>query len=182
MILCFGDSLTEGFGVPTPASYPSRLQQRLQQEGFRHRVINAGISGDTTQGALSRLPWLLQKHPKITIAIVTLGANDGLWGMELTSMQNNLEAIIKQLLAHDTEILLGGMQIPTDHSEDYAVDFSKVYPHLAARHKLPLIPFFLSGVANNPHLTLSDCLHPNANGYEVVFENVWKHLLPMLEG
>jgi acyl-CoA thioesterase I len=178
VILCFGDSLTAGFGVSAKEAYPARLQQRLIEEGFPHRVVNAGLSGDTTAGALSRLTWSLKANP--TLAIVTLGANDGLRGQDIAAMKKNLTQIIQQLKKAKVQIILGGMKIPPNYGLEYTNAFAKVYPELAQEHSLPLIPFFLEGVAGNQALTLSDGIHPNETGYSLILENVWKTLSPLL--
>jgi acyl-CoA thioesterase I len=179
VILCFGDSLTAGYGVPTPASYPARLQEKLFEEGYLYRVVNAGVSGDTTAGALSRLGWVMKSKP--VIAIVTLGANDGLRGQDLGAMKRNLQKIIHKLQEADVKILLGGMMIPPNYGKEYTQQFARTYLDLALERDLPLIPFFLEGVAGETAFTLTDGIHPNEAGYGIILENVWKHLLPLLE-
>ncbi|MBF0453737.1 MAG: arylesterase [Magnetococcales bacterium] len=178
VILCYGDSLTAGFGVDAQEAYPARLQKRLQAEGFPHRVVNAGVSGDTTAGALSRLGWAMRAKP--TLAIVTLGANDGLRGQSITAMEENLEQIILRLQKAGVQILLGGMKIPPNYGKEYTTAFAEVYPRLAKKHHLPLLPFFLAGVAGEPAYTLEDGIHPNAQGYGLILETVWRGVLPLL--
>jgi acyl-CoA thioesterase I len=178
MILCYGDSLTAGYGVSDQASYPTRLQQRLRTEGFTHRVVNAGVSGDTTAGALDRLGRFMSTKPRI--AIVTLGANDGLGGQNLGVMQNNLEDIIQRLDRANVQVILGGMELPMGYDLDYISAFAQVYPRLAQEHNIPLIPSFLAGVAGIPEHNLMDGFHPNETGYAIILENVWRVLYPLL--
>ncbi len=179
MILCYGDSLTAGYGVESRYSYPSRLQERLLSQGFPHRVVNAGVSGDTTAQALSRLGRYIPSKPEI--AIVTLGANDGLGGYDLGMMRNNLEDMVQRLQRAGTTVILSGMEIPAGFDMEYVSAFSQVYPQLAAEHDLPFIPSFLAGVAGIPEHNLMDGFHPNEIGYGIILENVWRVLLPLLE-
>ncbi|MBF0446976.1 MAG: arylesterase [Magnetococcales bacterium] len=178
VILCYGDSLTAGYGVSSEASYPALLQKRLHEKGFTHRVVNAGVSGDTTAGALNRLSWSLKANP--TIAIVTLGANDGLRGLDLDAMTDNLDQIILRLENAGVQVILSGMKIPPNYGQEYTSAFAQVYPTLAKKHNIPLLPFFLAGVAGEPDLTLEDGIHPNEAGYALIFEQVWSILQPLL--
>ncbi|MBF0613677.1 MAG: arylesterase [Magnetococcales bacterium] len=181
VILCLGDSLTAGFGVMPGEDYPALLQQRLRAHGFAHRVINAGLSGDTTAGAMRRLDWSLRSQPKI--AIVVLGANDGLRGLDLAEMKQNLLTIMTRLRQAKVELmLLGGMQLPPNYGAGYDVRFQAIYPEVAEETGATLIPFFLEGVAGQPHLNQSDGIHPTAAGYRIIAEHVWRHLLPWLNG
>ncbi|MBF0627235.1 MAG: arylesterase [Magnetococcales bacterium] len=177
-ILCLGDSLTAGFGVATGESYPSLLQKRLREEGFPHRVINAGVSGDTTTGGLYRLEWALRSRP--VIAIVVLGANDGLRGLDLEAMKQNLVQILTRLRAANVDPLLGGMRLPPNYGAGYETRFQAIYPEVATETGATLIPFFLEGVAGDPALNQPDGIHPTAAGYRVILENVWGHLAPRL--
>ncbi|MBF0191144.1 MAG: arylesterase [Magnetococcales bacterium] len=180
VILCLGDSLTAGFGVPPGADYPALLQRRLQEHGHPHRVVNAGLSGDTTAGALRRLEWSLRSKP--TIAIVVLGANDGLRGLDLADMKHNLLAITTRLRQSGVSLLLlGGMRLPPNYGAGHDTRFQAIYPEVAAESAAVLIPFFLEGVAGKPGLNQSDGIHPTEAGYQVVLENVWRHLAPRLE-
>lgn len=178
VILCFGDSLTAGFGVDADRSYPSLLQQRLDQRGLSYRVVNAGVSGDTTGGALSRLNWVMKSKP--VLAIVSLGANDGFRGQSVPRMKANLERIIQSLKQEGVRVILGGMRLPPNYGASYVGAFEAVYPDLAAANDLPLIPFLLEGVAGRPELNQGDGIHPLAAGYEIVLENVWTVLEPLL--
>ncbi len=178
IILCFGDSLTAGFGVHRGASYPDLLEARLREKGYPHRVINAGVSGDTTAGALRRLDWVLRGKP--TLAVVTLGANDGFRGLSLDEMKNNLAAIIQRLQKEGVRVIIGGMRIPPNYGEAYTNRFAAIYPELAKETGATLLPFFLADVAGHRHLNQADGIHPNAEGYRQVLENVWRALQPLL--
>ncbi|MBF0339585.1 MAG: arylesterase [Magnetococcales bacterium] len=178
VILCLGDSLTAGFGVSPGDDYPSRLQQRLREQGYPHRVVNAGLSGDTTAGALRRLDWSLRSRP--VIAIVVLGANDGLRGLDLEEMRQNLLTITTRLRQEKVVVLLGGMRLPPNYGSSYTSRFQAVYAEVAGESGTGLIPFFLEGVAGDPAMNQPDGIHPTAAGYRIVLENVWRHLEPRL--
>ncbi|GJL79655.1 MAG: hypothetical protein NPINA01_26440 [Nitrospinaceae bacterium] len=178
MILAFGDSLTAGHGVPDRESYPSRLQTILHAKGYPHRVVNAGVSGDTTAGGVRRISWLLKHKPRIVI--LALGANDGLRGLAIDEMYANLKRIIEICREHKAEVLLAGMKIPPNYGEKYSQDFVEVYFRLAKEYELPLLPFLLEGVAAKKEYTQNDGIHPLGSGYKVVTQTVWKHLEPML--
>ena len=178
VILCFGDSLTAGFGVPSGADYPALLQARLRQRGFPHRVVNAGVSGDTTAGARNRLDWVLRSNP--VIAIVTLGANDGLRGLDPGQMHDNLSEIVARLQKSGVQVILGGMKLPPNYGKAFTHRFAAVYPALAQARDVAFIPFFLADVAGRPEFNLDDGIHPNARGYQIVLENIWRILEPLL--
>ncbi|KMP11365.1 lysophospholipase [Candidatus Nitromaritima sp. SCGC AAA799-C22] len=179
VILAFGDSLTAGFGVPEDESYPAQLQETLSQNGYPHRVVNGGVSGDTTAGGLRRIEWLMKHNPRIVI--LGLGANDGLRGLSLKEMESNLERIITVCREGGARVLLAGMKITPNLGEDYADGFEKVYSRLAKKYELSLIPFLLEGVAAKREYVQSDGLHPLGPGYTIVTETVWKHLKPLLD-
>lgn len=179
VILCLGDSLTAGFGVAPGSDYPSLLQQRLREQGYPHRVVNAGLSGDTTAGALRRLSWSLRSKP--TLAIVVLGANDGLRGLDLSEMKANLSQIVATLQQAGVVPLLGGMRLPPNLGAGHDTRFQAIYPEVAQEREIALIPFFLEGVAGDPELNQGDGIHPTAAGYRVILENVWRHLAPRLD-
>lgn len=179
MILAFGDSLTAGFGVAREESYPSRLQDLLKKEGYLYKVVNAGVSGDTTAGGRRRIDWLLKHKPEIVI--LELGANDGLRGLPLDEMESNLETIILTCKKNGADVLLAGMKIPPNYGEDYTSGFEQIFPRLAEKHKTGLIPFFLENVAGVQKLTRPDGIHPEAEGYAIVVKTVWQHLHPMLK-
>lgn len=178
VILAFGDSLTAGFGVAEKENYPSRLQMILKQEGYPHRVVNAGVSGDTTAGGVRRISWLLQQKPRIVI--LALGANDGLRGLSLEEMYSNLKQIIATCRQQNAKVLLAGMKIPPNYGEEYSQAFVDVYLRLAAEFELSLLPFLLEGIAAKREYTQADGIHPLGLGYEVVASTVWKSLEPML--
>lgn len=179
IITAFGDSLTAGYGLPVNSSYPSILEKKLKSEGYNYKILNAGLSGDTTAGGLSRVKWVIQTKPEIVI--LELGANDALRGMSVQDAKKNLEKIIEQLQTNKIKILLCGMNAPRNLGEKYYKEFDGMYPVLAQKYNLVLIPFFLEGVALKKELVISDGIHPNEKGYyKIVNNNIWKYLKPML--
>ncbi|MDH5752344.1 MAG: arylesterase [Deltaproteobacteria bacterium] len=178
VIIALGDSLTAGFGLPVEDSYPSLLQEKLAAEGHRHLVVNAGVSGDTTAGGLSRMDWLLRQ--RADIMIVALGANDGLRGLSPPAMAENLAGIIEKARQNGIRVLLAGMRMPANYGADYQQRFAEVFPALAEKYGLPFLPFLLDGVAGEPGLNQPDGIHPNARGTRLVMENVWQVLRTML--
>ena len=178
VILAFGDSLTAGFGVAEKENYPSRLQLILKQKGYPHRVVNAGVSGDTTAGGVRRISWLLQQKPQIVI--LALGANDGLRGLSIEEMYSNLKQIIATCRQHQAKVLLAGMKIPPNYGEEYSQAFVDVYLKLAEEFELSLLPFLLEGIAAKREYTQADGIHPLGPGYEIVASTVWKSLEPLL--
>lgn len=178
VILCLGDSLTAGYGLGRHESYPALLQERLRQRGHPHRVINAGVSGDTTAGALARLTWVLRTPP--AIAIVVLGANDGLRGLSLTAMAQNLDGITTTLQRAGARVVLAGMRLPPNLGVAHTDAFAAVFPEVARRHQTAYIPFFLAEVAGRTELNQADGIHPNAAGYRRILDNVWPVLEPLL--
>jgi acyl-CoA thioesterase-1 len=179
VILAFGDSLTAGFGVDPAVGYPARLQRKLDEQGYKYRVAGMGISGDTTSGGLARMRAALEVKP--SIVILELGANDGLRGLPILRMQMNLEEMIKDFQKAGAKVILAGMTLPRNYGETYVKSFENVFRDLAKDYDLPLIPFFLEGVAGNPKYTLPDLIHPNAEGYVRVTEIVLKTLAPTLK-
>ena len=179
IILAFGDSLTAGSGLPSGAGYPEMLQKDLDNRGYKYHVVNAGIGGDTTGGGVARLQSGLALHPEIVV--LELGGNDGLRGFPIESMQSNLDELIVRFKEGGARVILAGMSLPRNFGPDYIGTFEKVYPALAAKHKVALIPFFLEGAAGKPELNLEDGIHPNERGYRFVVANVLKVLEPMLK-
>jgi acyl-CoA thioesterase I len=179
VILAFGDSLTAGFGVDTNDSYPTRLQRLLVEKGYHYKVINAGVSGDTTAGGAARIDWVLQHEPEIVI--IELGANDGLRGLPISEMRKNLGRIIETCRKNGVKVLLAGMEITPNLGAEYSRNFRESFALLAEQYKVPLIPFFLENVAARPELTQSDGVHPLGNGYATVTQTVFKYLEPMLQ-
>jgi len=178
VILAFGDSLTAGFGVPDAESYPARLQSILIENGYTHKVVNAGVSGDTTAGGVRRIKWLMKNNPEIVI--LELGANDGLRGLSLQEMESNLEKIIIICEESGAKVLLTGMKAPPNYGEEYTVEFEKTFFRLAEKYKLPLVPFFLENVAGVREHTQSDGIHPLGSGYEIIVQTIWKYLKPLI--
>lgn len=180
VIVSFGDSLTYGLGVPEKDNYPSRLQRRLDAEGYSYRVVNLGVSGDTTAVGLGRLQTALDLKP--ALLILELGANDALRGLGVSQMRSNLAKIIERSQAAGATVVLAGMQAPPNLGQEYLAAFARVYPELAAEFEVPLIPFFLEGVGGVRELNAEDGSgHPNAAGYRVVTETVWQTLKPLLQ-
>ncbi|MEW6245836.1 MAG: arylesterase [Nitrospirota bacterium] len=177
-IVAFGDSLTAGLGVAPEDSYPAHLQRRLDTAGYRYRVINAGISGETTAGGLRRVPWILQSRP--SLVILELGGNDGLRGLNVEETRSNLEQIIERLLAEKVPVVLAGMKLPPNYGADYTSRFEAIYPELAKTYGLTLIPFFLEGVAAKATLNQADGIHPTGEGYRLIAENIFRTIAPLL--
>ena len=178
VIVALGDSLTAGLGVAAHEAYPALLQARLHREGYAYRVVNAGVSGDTTAGGLRRVDWVLRAGPEIVI--VALGANDGLRGQSPQAMRNNLEAIVSRLEAGGARIVLAGMRLPPNYGAELTREFEAVFPAVARRAKVTFMPFLLDGVAADPRLNQADGIHPTAAGHGVIAERLWPYLRPML--
>ena len=179
-ILAFGDSLTEGYGLEKAQSYPSLLQKRLAENGYKYRVVNAGISGDTSAGGANRITAALSSD-KVQIMILELGANDMLRGQDLNLTKKNLAAIIEKAQAKNIEAILAGMEAPTNFGEEYQRAFHNLFVDLAQQYKLKLIPFFLTNVAGKAELNQGDGIHPNVQGTNIVLDNVWPVLEPVLK-
>ena len=178
-IVAFGDSLTAGFGVAAAEAYPARLQHRLEEQGLRYRVINAGVSGDTTAGGLRRVDWVLKSSPDIVI--LELGANDGLRGLNLDQTKANLERIIQRCQQASVTVVLAGMKLPRNYGADYTKSFEAIYPALAKQYRLTLIPFFLEGVAGFASLNQADGIHPTSEGYRIIADKILDALKPLLK-
>jgi acyl-CoA thioesterase-1 len=178
VIAAFGDSLTAGHGVDPGRSYPDFLQRELDRRGYAYRVVNAGISGDTSTDGLARLPTVLAHKPEIVI--LELGANDGLRGLPVAATKANLERLIQDIQASGARIVLAGITLPPNYGPDYIRSFEAMYTDLAARYKLPLIPFLLEGVAGTSRYMQRDGLHPTAEGNRLVAATVLKLLEPLL--
>jgi acyl-CoA thioesterase I len=178
VIVCFGDSLTAGFGLDSSQSYPSLLQRELDRRSYKYRVENLGASGDTTQDGLARVSDALALKP--SIAIVELGANDGLRGQPVSGIERNLGQVIEAFQKAKVRVLLAGITLPPNYGPDYIQRFAAIYPQLAAKYKVRLLDFLLAGVAGNPRLMQQDGLHPNAEGTRIVAATVLKSLQPML--
>lgn len=179
VIVILGDSLTAGLGVAPDEAYPALLEARLRREGFAYRVVNAGVSGDTTAGGLRRLDWVLRSQPDVVL--VALGANDGLRAQPVTALRDNLTAIVTRLRGAGTRVVLAGMRLPPNYGAAYAGAFAGAFPSVARATSVPLLPFLLEGVAGDPALNQADGIHPNAAGHRAVAETVWRALRPLLE-
>jgi acyl-CoA thioesterase-1 len=179
-ILVLGDSLSAGYGIDVDQGWVALLQKRLDAEGYRYQVINASISGDTTRGALSRLPPLLARY-RPRIVMVELGGNDGLRGLSLDDMRRNLAAIVEQSRTNGASVLLAGERLPPNYGEAYVEKFLKAYRDVARDYRVPLVPLLLEGIGGHPELMQEDGLHPNARAQTRVLDNVWPHLLPLLK-
>lgn len=180
-ILALGDSLTEGLGVPENEAYPAQLQAALQQAGYVNaKVINSGLSGETSTGLVNRLDWVLKTKPDITI--LTTGANDAMRGIEVSTVESNLRTAIERLQSEGSVVVLGGMQIYDNLGDDYVNAFSAIYPKLAEEYDIAFIPFFLEGVGGVTELNQADAIHPTAEGYtKIVNDNVIPVLTPVIE-
>jgi acyl-CoA thioesterase I len=170
VIVDFGDSLTAGYGLPSGQAFPAQLEAWLHQHGIHSRVVNAGVSGDTTAGGLARVDWTLADKPDLVI--LALGANDALRGIEPSTVRENLDKMIGKIEASGAKVLLLGMLAPPNWGEEYRHDFDGIFPELARIHHLPLYPFFLEGVAMKPELNQPDGLHPNERGVAVLVDRI----------
>lgn len=179
LVVFLGDSLTAGFGLDGDQAYPALLERRLAGQGTPVRVINAGVSGDTTAGGLTRLDWLLRQKP--AILVVGLGGNDGLRGVDLEQTESNLREIVRRAKGAGTRVLLLGMRIPPNYGPDYTGRFEAMYPRIAKELDVPLVPFLLEGVGGIADLNQEDAIHPTAKGQEIVADNVEPYLREMLE-
>jgi len=170
VIVCMGDSLTAGYGVDEAQAYPSLLRTRLHNAGHHYQVINAGVSGETSSGALSRLDWMLTLNPHIVI--LETGANDGLRGVDPALTHRNIAAIVDQLLARDIIVVLAGMQMVRNLGPEFTRAFAAIYTDIAARSDVIFIPFFLEGVAGRADLNQPDGIHPTLEGYRVLVDHI----------
>jgi acyl-CoA thioesterase-1 len=178
-IVFLGDSLTAGYGLAKEESVPSLIQARLRAEAFPHEVINAGVSGDTSAGGLSRLEWALEGD--VRILVIELGANDGLRGLPVAQMKRNLTEVITRARSRGIKVVLTGMEAPSNLGAAYTAEFRRVYRDLATLPGVTFMPFYLDGVAGMPHLNIADGIHPNAEGSRIIARAVWGTLEPLLE-
>ncbi|AWW31167.1 arylesterase [Echinicola strongylocentroti] len=179
-VLFFGDSMTAGYGVDQDKAFPALVQEKIDSLGMAYKVINGGLSGETSASGLSRIDWFLEAKPDVFV--LELGGNDGLRGINLSATKENLQGIIDKVQKEypSTKILLAGMQIPPNMGEEYTADFKEIFPDLAEKNNLVLIPFLLDGVGGDPALNQPDGIHPTAEGHIIVAETVWEYLEPML--
>jgi acyl-CoA thioesterase-1 len=178
-IVFLGDSLTAGYGLQRSESVPSLIQARLDAEGYGYQVVNAGVSGDTTAGGRSRLDYSLAGD--VEVLVLELGANDGLRGLPVAAMKQNLDDIIRRAKSRGITVLLTGMEAPPNYGAAYTSEFRAAFRDLAQEHALPFVPFFLDGVAGIPHLNIPDGKHPNPEGARIVEATVWRALEPLLD-
>lgn len=174
-VLVMGDSLTAGYQLPLESAYPAQLETLLQSAGYPYRVSNAGVSGDTSAGLLSRTDWLLE-GPLPDLAIVCIGANDGLQGLPVDQMDANIRAILAKLKAKNIPTVFVGIKIPRNLGAEYVAAFEGTFPKIAKDAKPPFYPFLLEGMAKNPKFTLADGLHPNPEGAAIIAKNVFEFL------
>jgi acyl-CoA thioesterase I len=178
-IVCLGDSLTAGLGLSsTDQAYPALLEDRLKHAGLDFEVVNAGVSGDTSAGGLRRLDWSLQGD--VRVLIVALGANDGLRGLPPSELRSNLEAIVAAAQKRNVRVLVLGMEAPPNFGAVYIKEFRAVYAQVAADRDVPLVPFFLEGVAGVGRLNQADGIHPTAEGQQRIADTIWRSLEPLV--
>ena len=181
ILLCFGDSLTAGYGLARPQAFPALLQQKIDAKAWKFKTINAGLSGETSAGGLRRIDWLLRQQ--VDVLLLELGVNDGFRGIDPKTIYSNLQGIIdrtRKKYPH-VEIIVAGMLVPPNLGHDYAAQFRDVFPRLAQANGAALIPFLLQDVGGRPDLNLADGIHPTAEGHQIVANNVWKVLQPVLQ-
>jgi acyl-CoA thioesterase-1 len=181
VLVVLGDSLSAGFGVDPNEAWPARIQEKIREAGLPWKLVNAGVSGDTSAGGLRRLDWILRRP--VDALLIELGGNDGLRGLPLEATRTNLQSVIERTRAKHPEarIVLAGMRMPENFGEAYTRTFEALYRDLAEKHRVALVPFLLDGVGGRPEFNLPDQIHPNAEGHRRVATNVWNVLRPLLE-
>jgi acyl-CoA thioesterase-1 len=178
LVVFLGDSISAGLHLPAELAFPAVLQADLAQAGHPFRLVNAGVSGDTSAGGLARLEWILKQKP--AVVVVELGGNDALRGQDLAAIEANLRAIVTQARQSGAKVLLLGMRIPPSYGKEYADGFAELYAQIAGDMSIPLVPYFMEHVGGVPELILSDGLHPNARGHEILAHNVAPSLTELL--
>lgn len=180
-ILFFGNSLTAGYGVDPSQAFPALIQQKIDSMHLPYKVINGGVSGETTAGGNQRIDFVLKQQP-VDVFVLELGANDGLRGIPLTETRRNLQSMVDKVKAKypGAKLVLAGMQIPPNMGLAYATEFKNIFPELAKKNNMTLIPFLLQGVGGEVRLNQQDGIHPTAEGHQIVAENVWKELKGVL--
>jgi acyl-CoA thioesterase I len=178
-IVAFGDSLTAGLGLLEQEAYPALLQRKIDEAGYQFEVINAGVSGDTSAGALRRLDWALEGDVKVLI--VAFGGNDGLRGLPVAQLKENLAGIIDRARERNVVVLLAGMEAPPNFGQEYAAQFRQAFRDVALQKRVLFIPFLLNNVAGKPELNQADGIHPNQQGTQMVADTVWSVLEPLLD-
>jgi len=179
-MVAVGDSLTAGLGVDESAAYPAQLQRKLAADGYYFNVVNAGVSGETSSGTLTRIEWVISTL-KPEIIILETGANDGLRGIDPDILKKNLDRIVSVIKANNIEVLLCGMKILPNMGPEYSEAFARVYPEIAQKYEIPLIPFFLEGVAGDPRFNQPDRLHPTAKGYRRIVDHIYPYVLDVIK-
>ncbi len=179
-LVFLGDSLTAGYGLSRAEAFPGRIEARIRAAGLPWRVVNAGVSGDTSAGARARLDWVLRQKPGLVF--LCIGANDGLRGIPVVETERNLRAILDRAKGDGVRVVLAGVLLPENYGPAYREAFRALYPRLAKEYRLPFLPFLLEGVALRPELNQEDGIHPNAQGAARVAEGVWRALEPELRG
>ena len=177
-IVAVGDSLTAGYGVIEADAYPARLEKKLQAAGFNWQVVNAGISGETSSGTLSRVEWVLRLKPDVVI--LETGANDGLRGIDPKVTKKNIDETVRIFKENRVTVILAGMRMVTSMGRDFTTQFAAIYPAVAKKYTLVLVPFFLQGVAGVPNLNQDDGIHPRAEGYRIITDIVYPYVVPVL--
>jgi acyl-CoA thioesterase-1 len=178
-VVAFGDSLTAGYGLSSEESYTTLLQRKLDENNYRYRVVNAGVSGDTTAGGARRIDWALQSG-NVKVLILELGGNDGLRGLPVAEMRKNLSQIIERAQAKNVKVILAGMEAPPNMGAEYTREFRQTFRDLAKQYQTPFIPFVLDGVGGRAEYNQPDGIHPNAEGEKIMTETVWRMLEPLL--
>jgi acyl-CoA thioesterase-1 len=178
-IVFLGDSLTAGYGLAKEQSVPSLIASHLRSEGYAYEVVNAGVSGDTSAGGLSRLDWSLDGD--VRILVLELGANDGLRGLPAANLKRNLAEVITRARARGIKVVLTGMEAPPNFGAAYTSEFRRVYSELAKEQKVTFVPFYLEGVAGIPSLNIADGMHPNPEGARIIERSIWRALEPLLD-
>jgi acyl-CoA thioesterase-1 len=179
-IVAVGDSLTAGFGVDESEAYPAQLQRKLAGDGYYFNVVNAGVSGETSSGTLTRIKWVIS-NLKPDIIILETGANDGLRGIDPDILRKNLDRIVSVIKANNIEVLLCGMKMLPNMGPEYSKAFMRVYPEIVQKHAIPLVPFFLEGVGGDPRFNQPDRLHPTAKGYRRIVDHIYPYVLDMIK-
>ena len=181
-LLVLGDSIAAGYGLDPDEAFPALLQEKIQQQGLNFKVVNAGVSGDTTAGGLGRIGWQL-KRP-VDVLLLELGGNDGLRGIDPAETEKNLKGIIEKVRQKNpaAQVVIAGMQMPENMGKDYTDKFREVFPRVAKETRATLIPFLLEGVGGKAALNQADRIHPTAEGHRMIAETIWKVLYPVLSG
>jgi acyl-CoA thioesterase I len=179
VLVCFGDSITAGYGAPPGESYPDFLQQRLDAAGYRYKVVNEGTSGATTKDAVARMPEVLRLHP--AVVIVEFGGNDGLRGLPLALTRNNLDQVLTELVNAHVKVLLAGITLPPDYGPDYIRSFEEMFRTLAAQHHIPLVPMIYKNLVAVPGTIQADGIHPTGKGAQIIAGTLMTAIRPMLQ-